>query len=90
MCSETQQPSKPESEIKKAMLTLEKAFKEQPDYAHGWHCNIAMACFGSMTDTDGDQAHNHQVSNKAASAFMKNCFNVTTSDDMLENKDAQS
>jgi hypothetical protein len=29
--------------IKEAIDTLKQAMADDPDYAYGWHCNIAMA-----------------------------------------------
>jgi len=70
--------------IKQAMDRLRKAFKDEPDYAHGWHCNIAMMCNDSvMANTILDSGLAHQVGNDAATRFMKNCFDVETSNDML-------
>lgn len=58
---------------------LTKSFTEDPDYAHGWHCNIAKACYDSIARLDGEN-HDwaHDRSNEAATRFMKLCFNVET------------
>jgi len=62
-------------EVKNAMETLSKAFREDPEYAHSWHCNLAMAC--------KDAGASHDVGNEAASRFMKLAFDADTSNDML-------
>lgn len=64
--------------IKEALEVLKKAFEKDPDYAHGWHCNIACA----IMDSDVS----HMNSNKAATRIMKHCFGVETSNDMLSKK----
>jgi hypothetical protein len=73
-------------EIAEAMAVIKKAMvddgpSELGSYAHGWHCNIAMACYDAMSD----QATAHlgdneclRISNDAASRFMKLCFDVET------------
>ena len=53
-----------------AFDTLRKALQDDPDYAWGWHCNIAMAFY----DVGGD----HAMANKAAHLFMQRTFGVTT------------
>lgn len=67
-----------------AMDTLKQAFKDDPDYAHSWHCNIAMMCYDAMRDSkpflkDGDHKATHFTANDAASRVMKRCFDVETS-----------
>jgi len=61
--------------VEEAMKTLKEAFQEDPEYAHGWHCNIAMACKDAGSD--------HEVGNEAATRFMRQLFDVETSNDML-------
>lgn len=64
---------------KEAFAVLAEALKEDNNFAHGWHCNIAMSCY--------DAGATHKVANEGASRFMKLCFDVDTSNDMLsENK----
>jgi hypothetical protein len=75
-------------EIAEAMAVIKQAMiddgpSELGSYAHGWHCNIAMACYGAMiTEWEGaaDMIHHdcHKVANDAASRFMKLCFDVET------------
>ena len=61
------------------METLTKAMKEDPDYAFGWHCNIAMACFDAMPESTGDEyTRQLKVANEGATRFMKLCFDVET------------
>jgi len=63
--------------IKEAMDTLREAMAEDPGYAWGWHCNIAMACMDSMDSATGIKS-SHKTGNEAASRFMSNCFGVIT------------
>ncbi len=65
---------------KEALDLLRKAMKDDPDYAHGWHCNIAMMCKDSMEEYDILYSDVHKIGNEAASRFMKLCFDVETSD----------
>lgn len=53
---------------KEAMDHLRGALQSDPEYAWGWHCNIAMAAFDEGLDRD--------AANRAAARFMKNCFGV--------------
>lgn len=55
---------------KEAMDHLRAALQSDPDYAWGWHCNIAMAAF--------DEGLDRGAANRAAARFMKNCFGVDT------------
>lgn len=74
--------------VKQAMDTLRMAMEQEPDYAHSWHCNIAMMCYDSIRSADitaidedsGDMSHEdaHIVGNDAASRFMKICFGINT------------
>ena len=72
-----------------AMDTLRQAMKADPDYAHSWHCNIAIMCYDAIgaarekvpgATADDTQAHidAHSVGNDAASRFMELCFDVET------------
>lgn len=67
-----------------AIDVLKAAMQSDPDYAHGWHCNIAMMCYDAcraqdnMT-TSGDHEDAHIIGNDAASRFMKLLFGVETS-----------
>lgn len=51
-----------------AIAALSKAFQADPDYAHSWHCNIAI----QFHDCGGDI----QIGNEAAKRFMKLAFGV--------------
>ncbi len=68
-----------------AINTLKEVFKNEPDYAHVWHCNIAMACFDAMPKIGSkawqEQRYKEQLemANEGASRFMKLCFDVVTS-----------
>ena len=69
--------------IQNAMRDLTKALMEDPEYAYGWHANIA-ACVYDECDFDEQDYHIHQLGNAAASRFMKLCFGVETSQYMLK------
>ncbi len=86
---------------KQAMHHLKMLMKSDPDYAYGWHSNIAMMCYDSImkehereqTEYD-DESTKHSVAlnigDDAASRFMKLCFDVVTSQDMLiKDKDSE-
>lgn len=52
------------------MQHLKTAIQADPEYAHGWHCNLAVA----MTDEGVD----HDTAQRAADRFMQNAFGVST------------
>lgn len=54
----------------KVMGQLRAALQSDPDYAWGWHCNIAMAAF--------DEGLDREAANRAAARFLKNCFGIDT------------
>jgi hypothetical protein len=60
--------------IKKAMIDDEPEIPGS--YAHGWHCNIAMAVYDAAYTLSGENAH--EIGNDAATRFMKLCFDVNT------------
>jgi len=63
--------------VKDSMKTLTKAMTDDPAYAYGWHCSIAMAFYDQIANEFGhDEAH--KVANAGATVFMKNCFGVET------------
>ena len=70
--------------IERAIEVLSNAFKNDPDFAHTWHCNIAMACYDAMGDSLMGNDLAHKISNEAASRFMKQAFDVETN---LTNRD---
>jgi len=75
--------SKPSQQsLEDAFATLTNYLKKDKGLAHGWHCNLAMAFFDSTPSTlhAGDDL---MVANEGATRFMKNCFNVDTSQNML-------
>lgn len=53
-----------------AMDALRVAMINDPEYAWGWHCNIAMAA--------QDEGLERIASQRAANRFMERCFKVTT------------
>jgi hypothetical protein len=55
---------------KEAVECLSAAFKADPDYAHTWHCNIAMAAI--------DAGAPHKEANERAADFMSRAFGVDT------------
>jgi len=70
------------------MKYLAKVINNEPDYAYGWHANIAMACVDSIIETKDklpfdSYSDYHTAGNEAASRFMKLCFDATTSLHML-------
>ena len=79
------------TEIENAMNTLRQAFKDAPDFAHGWHCNIAAMCYDAIRAREEPNrwAHKkaHEVSNDAARRFMKLAFDVETRNDLLKRKE---
>ena len=63
-----------------AFEVLKKALQDDPEYAHGWHCNIAMMSYDAIRAAgDGDHEDAHAIGNDAATRFMKLCFDVKTS-----------
>lgn len=65
--------------IRKAIdaLKTEMHDTELGSYAHTWHCNLAMCFYDSSVEELGhDKAH--ELSNEAASRFMKLLFGVET------------
>jgi len=91
-CAQHNEPATPNEEcncggdapvcsVEDAMNVLTQAMKTDPDYAHGWHCNIAVMCADAIhadesESVDHDMAH--RMSNDGASRFMKLCFDVDT------------
>jgi hypothetical protein len=55
-----------------ALERLSRAMKSDPEYAWGWHCNIASAAM--------DEGLDHAAANRAAARFMHAAFGVDTSD----------
>ena len=78
------QPKPPNKLIhaSEAMKFLRKAFKEDPDYAWSWHCNIAMAMYDEFPDSFWvpDRSEQYKICNRAAARFMKNAFDIETYD----------
>lgn len=74
-------------EVADAFEIIKKAMKddnpsEGGSYAHSWHCNIAMSVFDTLsrdiTNNPYPDDFKHVISNEAATAFMKLCFDVDT------------
>jgi len=62
--------------VKQAMDTLRQALKDNPDYAHSWHCNLWAAFYDS---TPTKYKHRDKYANNGASRFMKAAFDVEAS-----------
>ena len=60
-----------EPDAKGALAEMKRAMDADPDYAWGWHCNLACCIM--------DEGVSHEVANKAASRFMKLAFAAVTS-----------
>ena len=56
------------TDTKEAMGIIKKAIHDDPDYAWGWLCNLAMASL--------DEGLSHRASNQAAARFMSWCFKI--------------
>ena len=63
-------------EIKNAVTTLSKAFKEDNHFAYGWYSNIAMCCYDSIGESMMTHADALKIGREAASRFMKLAFDV--------------
>ena len=63
--------SKENNEVKKALDVIKAAMKNDPGYAWGWHCSIAVA--------QQDAGVDHTISNEGAARFMQMAFGVDTS-----------
>lgn len=70
------------TEIENAMTVLKKAFKDDPSYAHTWHCNLACTSMDAAISEGFYQKVAHRIGNDAASRFMKLCFDVETSNEV--------
>lgn len=87
MTHEPQQIQAKDITIKMAMDRLKIALKDDDDYAHTWHCNLAMSIFDSIPSNDlMNEECSHTISNHAARRFIKMVFNINTSNDMLNDK----
>jgi len=62
--------------IGKAVRTLTKAMRDDPDFARSWKCNIAMPIYDSM---QGGPEINLIAANRIADRLMKHLFDVDTS-----------
>lgn len=63
---------------------LKEALKEDREYAHAWHCNLAMSFSDAIPEEVRVRGMKHQMCNDGASRFMMTCFGVETSNDMLD------
>jgi Tfp pilus assembly protein PilF len=54
-----------------ALKNLSHVMQKDPEYAHSWHCNIAMMA--------QDAGASHESANKRAADFMRNSFGVKNS-----------
>ncbi len=55
-----------------AFKVLKESLQLDPEYAWGWHCNIAMMAVDAGCD--------HKIANDGAARFMRLCFDVDTSE----------
>jgi len=68
----------------RAMRDLKKALQKDPDYAHSWKANLAMAIYdessrGGLSTSDKDKDHvcvSMQQCDATADRIMKQFFNV--------------
>lgn len=56
--------------VGEAMGVLKEAMVDDPEYAWGWHCNIACLLL--------DEGIEQEAANKRAASFMKNAFDINT------------
>ena len=72
------------ADTKTVMDTLSKKLKEDKEYAHAWHCNLAMS-FSDAIPEDFKITNEslYEIRNEGARKFMKLCFDVDTSNEML-------
>ena len=57
---------------KRAYNDMSKAMKKDPEYAYGWHCNIACPLM--------DEGMEHDKANQVAERLMKHLFGINASD----------
>ena len=73
-----------ENKVAEALEVIKLAVVDNPSqegsYAHAWHCNIAMACYDAMSDSNAllSSKQKHKIANDAASRFMEILFDVKT------------
>jgi hypothetical protein len=70
------------SDAKECITGLKLALGTDPDYAQGWHDNIAMCCYDAMRSEYGEKLDHkaaHRLANDGAARFMKLCFGINTS-----------
>lgn len=84
-CSQTQFEQKTSEAIvlSEAMAVVKEAMSEKSlepgSLAHGWHCNISMACYDAIENCPGNiRDHSMNIAEKAATSFMKHAFDVDT------------
>lgn len=57
--------------VRNSLNNMTQMFKEDPDFAWVWHCNIAMPIY--------DECSDHTTANRAAARVMQTVFGVDTS-----------
>jgi hypothetical protein len=57
-------------ELSEAFAVVKQAMVDDPDYAHGWHANLACCA--------KDEGVNHEAAQNIASRFMKLAFDINT------------
>ncbi len=71
-------------EASQAFKELKRFMKNDPEYAEGWHANIAMSCYDSISKNPWhnlSHLRRLEIGREAAKRFMKLCFDVETGGD---------
>jgi hypothetical protein len=74
-----------EYRIGEALETLKQAMQKHSEYAHSWHCKVAISMYDSFAEVT-HETHGEKINqaNQAATLFMKRCFDVSTSIEELQ------
>jgi hypothetical protein len=68
-----------QKKVEEAMKVLKQAMVDDPDYAHSWHCNLAMAFYDAIDDNCLDENIKYKWRNEGAKRFMWSAFGVNSS-----------
>lgn len=63
-----------EQKIAHPFSLLKEAIHADPEYAWGWHCNLAMPVFDTCFDKRLTSSANHERANQAAALMMRQLF----------------
>jgi hypothetical protein len=66
--------------IKEAFDTLKQNMIDDPNFAHGWHCHMAMLFYDYFNKVD-DSDDRHVLAGQAAARCMDLVFGVETGED---------